>query len=230
MKKTAAKKKPAKGKELPQKTKKPLFVVIEGGEGSGKSSLMIALKDTLGDKIFTTREPGGSPYAEVIRNVTVKEPLAKGTPVETTLCLMFASRFENTARAIVPALSAGTPVVADRFDASSYAYNVMAQSEGALEDLFWRLRERLAALPDLYIFVDVSPVEGIRRASSRNQSLLHGAKYDHFDDREIAFHERVRDGYLKFFKKVPSVMIDADRPFEEVKKDFLDLIKEKLGF
>src|ERR1035437_1115688 len=140
--------------------KKPLFIVIEGGEGSGKSSLMIALKELLSDKIFTSREPGGSPYAEVIRNVTVKEPLAKGTPAETTLCLMFASRFDNTARAIVPALKAGTPVIADRFDASSYAYNVMAQSGGALEDVFWSLRERLATLPDLYVFIDVSPKEG----------------------------------------------------------------------
>jgi dTMP kinase len=224
MKKTAAKKKPAATKKS-----KPLFIVIEGGEGSGKSSLMIALKEALGDKIFTTREPGGSPYAEVIRNVTVKEPLAKGTPVETTLCLMFASRFENTARAIVPTLEAGIPVVADRFDASSYAYNVMAQSDGVLEDVFWGLREQLAALPDLYVFIDVSPEEGIRRASNRNQSLLHGAKYDHFDDREIAFHEKVRDGYLKFFKKVPHAIIDANRPFDEVKKDFIYLIKVKLG-
>jgi dTMP kinase len=143
---------------------------------------------------------------------------------------MFASRFDNTARAIVPALESGMSVVADRFDASSYAYNVMAQSDGALEDVFWSLRERLAILPNFYVFIDVSPKEGIRRASNRNQSLLHGAKYDHFDDREIAFHERVRNGYLKFFKKVPHVIIDANRPFEEVKKDFISLIKVKLGF
>lgn len=229
MKKSPAKKKVAKNKRSPQKTKKPPFIVLEGGEGSGKTSLMIALKEAYGEKIFTTREPGGSPYAEVIRSITVKEPLAKGTPVETTLCLMFASRFENAARAIAPALKSGIPVVADRFDASSYAYNVMAQSGGVLEELFWRMRERLAALPDLYIFIDVSPKEGIRRASHRNQSLLHGAKYDHFDDREVAFHEKVREGYLKFFEKVPHAIIDANRPFEKVKKDFLDLIKEKLA-
>ena len=121
--------------------KKPKFIVIEGGEGSGKSTLLIALKETLGDRIFTTREPGGSPYAEVIRNIALKDPLAKTAPAETTLCLMFASRFDNTQNAIMPALKNGLPVIADRFDASSYAYQIHAQSNGQLEDVFWGLRK-----------------------------------------------------------------------------------------
>jgi dTMP kinase len=200
--------------------------VIEGGEGSGKSSVLMALKEELGDAIMTTREPGGSPYAEVIRDVTLKNPLAKGTPAETTLCLMFAARFDNTARAIVPALESGKPVIADRFDASSYTYQVWAQSAGALDKLFWHLRERLIVKPDLYIFFDVEPKEGIRRARSRNQSLLQGKQYDHFDDREIEFHEKVREGYLQFFKKVPHIVIDANKPLEEVKRAFSKKIRE----
>jgi dTMP kinase len=212
-----------------QTKKRPKFIAVEGGEGSGKSSLMIALKEQMGDTIFTTREPGGSPYAEVIRNATLKDPLAKGTPAETTLCLMFAARFDNTARAIVPALESGKPVVADRFDGSSYAYQVHSQSSGAFEDIFWSLRDRLAVVPDLYIFVDVDPAEGVRRAASRNQSLLQGKQYDHFDDREIEFHTRVREGYLNFFKKVPYAVIDANQPLEKVKKDFIDLVRKHLG-
>jgi len=206
--------------------KKPPFIAIEGGEGSGKSSLMIALKEAYSDKIFTTREPGGSPYAELIRTAALKDPLAKGAPAETTLCLMFAARFDNAARAILPALESDMPVVADRFDASSYAYNVWAQSEGKLENLFWELRKRLPAIPDLYIFFDVDPKEGVRRASSRNQSLLTGKGYDHFDDREIRFHRAVTDGYMRFFKKTKHLIIDANRPFEEVKRDFLKEIKK----
>ena len=209
--------------------KKPKFIVIEGGEGSGKSTLLIVLKDALGNRIFTTREPGGSPYAEVIREATLKNPLAKTAPAETTLCLMFASRFDNTQNAIMPALKNGLPVIADRFDASSYAYQICAQSNGQLEDVFWGLRKRLAVLPDLYIFVDVEPEEGVRRANRRNQSLLKGKQYDHFDDREIAFHKKVRDGYLKFLAKVPHVVIDANRPLEEVKRDFIAEIKRQLG-
>ncbi len=207
--------------------KKQPFIVIEGGEGSGKSSVLMALKEELGDAIITTREPGGSPYAEAIRDVTLKNPLAKGTPAETTLCLMFAARFDNTARAIVPALNSGKPVISDRFDASSYTYQVWAQSAGALDKLFWHLRERLEVKPDLYIFFDVEPKEGIRRAHSRNQSLLSGQEqYDHFDDREIAFHEKVREGYLQFFKKVPHFIIDANQPLQKVKKDFGAKIRE----
>ncbi len=208
--------------------KKPPFIVIEGGEGSGKSSLLMALKDALGDTIVTTREPGGSAYAEVIRDVTLKNPLAKGTPAETTLCLMFAARYDNTARAILPALESGKPVIADRYDASSYTYQVHAQSKGALEELFWALRTRLAVTPTLYIFVDVDPREGVRRAHSRNQSLLQGAQYDHFDDREIAFHEQVREGYLKFLQKVPHIIIDANRPLALVKADFIAEIRKRI--
>lgn len=215
-------------KLVPGAEQGPPFIVIEGGEGSGKSSLLIALKDELGDAIVTTREPGGSPYAEAIRDVTLKNPLAKGTPAETTLCLMFAARFDNTARAIVPALESGKPVIADRFDASSYTYQVWAQSGGALDELFWHLRERLAVKPDLYIFFDVDPKEGIRRARSRNQSLLIEKQYDHFDDREINFHEKVRQGYLKFFAKVPHIIIDANKPLEEVKRDFIEEIKKRI--
>lgn len=201
---------------------------MEGGEGSGKSSVLMALKEELGDRIITTREPGGSPYAEVIRDVALKNSLAKGTPAETTLCLMFAARFDNTSRAIVPALDSGKPVIADRFDASSYTYQVHAQSGGALEELFWKLRDRLAVKPDLYIFFDVDPREGLRRAHSRNQSLLEGKQYDHFDDREVEFHEKVREGYLKFFKKVPHVIIDANKPLEEVKKAFCEQVSKMI--
>ena len=214
--------------------KKAKFIVLEGGEGSGKSSLVIALKEILGDTAFFTREPGGSPYAEAIRETTLKNPLAKDAPRETTLCLMFAARFDNTKNALIPALERGLPVIADRFDASSYAYNVYAQADGAkdlaqCEEIFWNLRGRLPAIPDLYIFIDVDPEEGYRRANTRNLSLLNGAsQYDHFDDREIQFHTKVRDGYIKFLKKVPHVIVDANRPFEEVKREFIEVVKKEI--
>jgi len=189
---------------------------------------MIALKELYGDSIVTTREPGGSPYAEEIRTLAKNNPLAKTAPVDTTLCLMFAARFDNATNLVNPALKEGKPVIADRFDGSSYAYNVMAQSGGRLEKLFWEMRARLVVVPDLYIFFDVEPEEGIRRASHRNQSLLKGKQYDHFDDREIAFHRNVRKGYLKFFKKVPHVIIDANQPLEKVREDFLAVIRKEL--
>jgi dTMP kinase len=208
-------------------SKKPLFIAVEGGEGSGKSSLMSALREEFGRQILVTREPGGSPYAETIRNAAIKDPLAKWAPPETTLCLMFAARFDHIHNLISPTLEEGKTVVTDRFDASSYAYNVWGQSDGAVEELFWDLRGQMSVVPDLYIFIDVDPREGLRRVADRNQVLIAG--YDHFDDRQVDFHEKVRTGYKKFLKKVPNEVIDANRPFEEVKKDFISLIKEKLG-
>ena len=208
-----------------EKIKRPIFIAVEGGEGSGKTSLVRELRTEFGRQILVTREPGGSPYGETIRNAAIKDPLAKWAPPETTLCLMFAARFDHIHNLIAPSLEEGKPVITDRFDASSYAYNVWGQSDGAMEKLFWDLRDRLAVLPDLYVFVDVDPMTGLRRVADRNQTLLAG--YDHFDDRQVDFHEKVRNGYKKFLKKVPHEIIDANRPFEEVKKDFLKLIKEK---
>lgn len=201
--------------------KKARFIAIEGGEGSGKSTLVNMFKELVGDKVAFTREPGGSPYAEEIRNVTIKNPLAKNAPPETTLCLMFAARYDNVANLVLPTLEKGISVVTDRFDGSSYAYQVGSQSSGKLEDLFWSLRKRLAMVPDMYIFIDVDPKEGLQRVNSRNKSLLQANKYDHFDDREIEFHEKVRRGYLDFFKKVPHIVIDANRSLELVKNDFV---------
>lgn len=204
---------------------RPKFIVIEGGEGSGKSTMLIRLKNKFGDSIFTTREPGGTPYAEAIREATIKNPLAKTAPSETTLCLFFASRYDNIANMIGPALEKGIPVITDRFDASSYAYQVHAQSKGKLGKLFWTLRDKLTIKPDLYIFFDVDPKEGVRRANSRNQSLLQGKQYDHFDDREIDFHKNVRNGYMKFFNMVPHKIINANQSIEKVEKDFTELIQ-----
>ncbi len=217
---------------------KPKFITIEGGEGSGKSSLWQAMKAEFGDQVLFTREPGGSPYGEAIRETTLKNPLAATAPAETTLCLMFAARFDHLVNLVRPALASGKSVVSDRFDASSYAYNVHAQSGGLVSRLFWQLRRQLMILPDLYVYIDVEPEEGMRRAQKRNQAGSSSGHYDHFDDRAVAFHQKVHEGYEKFFGRrrwltrrllVPMVRIDANRPFAEVKADFMALMKEQLG-
>lgn len=210
---------------------KPLFIVLEGGEGSGKSTLLAALQQELGSSAVFTREPGGSPYGEVIREITLKNPLAKTAPAQTTMCLMFASRFDHVANIIQPALAKGQHVVSDRFDGSTFAYQVSAQSDAALEDTFWNLRGKLPRVPDLYVFIDVDPKEGMKRVAGRKAKAAGGAAavgYDHFDDREVAFHDRVRNGYLTFFKKydLPNLVIDANRPLETVKADFIAQIKK----
>jgi dTMP kinase len=140
---------------------------------------------------------------------------------------MFAARFDNVTNLIIPSLKQGTTVITDRFDGSSYAYQVGSQSDGALEELFWHLREQLIVVPDMYVFVDVDPLEGIRRTRNRN-SLSDVKQYDHFDDREIEFHKKVREGYMKFFTEVPHMIIDANRPLADVQMDFTNTIRNIL--
>ena len=205
---------------------KTKFIAIEGGEGSGKSSVLKAVLKELKDfPVVVTREPGGSPYGEVIREIALKHELAKQASSETMLCLMFASRFDHCQNKIKPLLESGTTVISDRFDASSYAYNVWAQSGGKLEELFWALRKELSILPDLYIYFSVDVREGLRRAHSRNLLTSDG---NHFDDRKVDFHEKIKEGYEKFFLLVPHVIIDANQPFDIVKADLLKVLNGEL--
>ena len=203
--------------------KKPLFIAIEGGEGSGKSTLVTYLKAELDKSVLITREPGGSEYAEVIRDAALKHQLAKDAIAETMICLMFAARHDHVAKTVVPTLKKGTHVITDRFDASSYAYQIYAQEGKHIEKLFWELRSSVARLPDLYIYVDVEVEEGLRRARKRNTNTTDG---NHFDDRDVSFHTRLRKGYKTFLKKVPHIVIDANRPLDEVKKSFIETVKK----
>jgi dTMP kinase len=205
---------------------KSKFIAIEGGEGSGKSSLLKALKEEYKDKFVITREPGGSAYAEEIRSLALKHPLAKDADAYTMICLMFAARFDHINKLIKPSLTKGIPVISDRFDASSYTYQIHAQETPKIEKLFWSLRENLSRVPDLYIYIDVDVEEGLKRVASRNSST---DENNHFDGRKIDFHKRIRKGYKKFFKKVKHVVIDANRPFEEVKKEFIKIIDSHLN-
>ncbi len=202
----------------------PLFIAIEGGEGAGKSTLLNALKIEFGDSALFTREPGGSPYAEVIRELALTHPLAKGANTETMLCLMFAARFDHVENAVLPALRRGDHVITDRFDASSYAYQLYAQEHQKLEELFWKLRSYITREPDLYVYVDVDVEEGLRRVKARN---LDSGKGNHFDDRPVDFHQRLRKGYVAFLKKVPHVVINANQSREKMIEDFLKVFRNR---
>lgn len=199
-----------------------LFIAIEGGEGSGKSSLLKVLKEKMGDRVLITREPGGSEFGEAIRESALKHPLSKHALAETMICLMFAARFDHVDKLIKPTLKKGQHVITDRFDASSYAYQVHAQEAEHLEDLFWHLRKAISRVPNIYIYIDVDAKKGIRRAVTRNAKVF--IEGNHFDERELDFHKRLRKGYAKFFKKVKHIVIDGNRSFEKVKRDFFKKI------
>ncbi len=201
----------------------PKYIAIEGGDGSGKSTLLATLQEEFGDSIVVTREPGGSPYGEVIRDSVLKHPFAKQASPETLMCGMFMARFDSIRNTVCPALEKGKHVITDRSDASSYAYQVIASDMcQQLELAFWNLRKLMKVIPDLYIFLDVDPVEGLRRRGSTTES-------NHIDELPIEFHRKVREGFLQFLPQTNRhIIIDANRPLKEVKHDFFDAIRKEI--
>jgi len=197
--------------------KKGVFIVLDGGDGSGKSSIAKKLKEKWGDKVLLTREPGGSKYAEKIRE-TILSDEAKDADAETQFLLFWAARRDILTHVIKPAIEEGKIVICDRFDSSTYAYQIYAQDAFEMEPLFWQLRETMIEKdnlePDIYIMLDVDVKVGIERAKGR------GA-LNHFDARSLEFHEKVREGMKEFIshKIKDGMIVDAGQDLESVFKD-----------
>lgn len=202
------------------------FITIEGIEGVGKSTNMAALVERIeaaGHKVLTTREPGGTPLAEEIREIVMNradEPI----PEIAELLLIFAARSLNVNNVIIPALEAGTWVVSDRFTDSSRAY------QGGGRGIPMETIDRLAdwvhgdAWPDLTILLD-APVEiGMERVSNR------GAP-DRFEQERHDFFQRVRECYLQLAGHEPErfVIIDTMRSVDEVRADMIVLADQLLS-
>jgi dTMP kinase len=194
------------------------FISFEGIEGVGKSTniaAFVARVEAAGHKVLTTREPGGTPFAEDIRDILMTrsdEPV----PEIAELLLMFAARSFNVNNVIVPALEAGTWVVCDRFTDSSRAY------QGGGRGLPMETVDRLAdwvhgeTWPDLTILLD-APVEiGMARAGSRSAP-------DRIEQERHDFFERVRECYLQIAANEPErfVVLDTTRSIDAVKGDVL---------
>ncbi|MEK7613410.1 MAG: dTMP kinase [Patescibacteria group bacterium] len=193
--------------------KKGVFIAIEGGDGSGKSSAVQWLKQELGEEKFLfTREPGGIDSAEEIRNVLVKHR-EQDLEVLTQLFLFEAGRTEHVTKKIRPALESGMHVITDRFSASSYAYQVVAGGAPHLKSFFEDAdqRARGGLLPDLTIFLDVAPEIGIARKSSSGDEL------NTFDTKELAFYTNVRNGVKEYLADKPHVTINAEQSQENVR-------------
>ena len=205
----------------------PIFVV-EGGGGSGKSTLVDLVKEVYpAEKVLVTREIGGSPFAEEIRKILLS-PVTKDVSVDALVPFVTASRIDHVRQVIAPALQRGTDVVCDRFDSSTYAYQIFGNEGYHLKEWFWKLRDLFKeALPDLYVFLDIDPAKSIARAGKRNIS---GAKaVNYFDQKEIEYHKRVYAGYREFLQSVPHKIVNADQPLRRVKSDFLSVMKGVLG-
>lgn len=173
-------------KELVTQTR---LVTLEGGEGAGKSTVLAALRLCLvesGDEVVCTREPGGTPLAELIRGLLLSRD-HEAPSAETELLLMFAARAQHVRETVLPALQRGAWVVSDRFTDASYAY----QGSGrGLDAGFISSLERHAVgiQPGLTLLLDVPVAIGRERASGRGHS-------DRIESEQDAFFERVHDAY-----------------------------------
>jgi dTMP kinase len=204
--------------------KKGLFIVVDSGEGAGKTTQLNNVKELLGDSLVLTREPGGSVYAEDIRNLILKNPHAGQADAKTLFALFWAARADHLKNTIKPALEAGKTVISDRFDSSTFAYQLVAQGNRELEDLFWKMREfYLGDLkPDLYVYFDIDPVIGLARKNQQGAEEL-----NHFEARKIDFHNAIRAGFREFITLVPNaVTIDASQSKEKVWEEFKSVLEK----
>ncbi|MGA9333379.1 MAG: dTMP kinase [Rudaea sp.] len=207
---------------IPGKPTSGKLITLEGGEGAGKSTVLESVRDLLvqhGIGVVITREPGGTPVGEAVRNVLL-DPALRGMCAETELLLMFASRAQLVREVVRPALASGRWVLADRFTDASFAYQGggRGQPNARIAEL-----ERWAAddmQPDLTLLLDLPVAEGLQRANGRSAA-------DRIELENAEFFERVRAAYRVRAQTQPLRfrLIDASRPLNEV----LDQVRETLG-
>ncbi|ALJ35334.1 dTMP kinase [Azospirillum brasilense] len=203
------------------------FITLEGGEGAGKTTQIRLLADALigwGKRVVLTREPGGSPGAEEIRGLLVSGETGRWGPVTEAL-LHTAARRDHLERTVWPALEAGHWVICDRFFDSTMAYQGYGLGLG---------RDLVAALqatalgdfrPDLTLILDLPVEDGLARAAARR-----GGE-DRYERMDVAFHHRLRDGFLDIAAREPErcVVVDAGHPVETVEASILDTVTRRLG-
>ncbi|HWK94826.1 MAG TPA: dTMP kinase [Pseudolabrys sp.] len=204
------------------------FITFEGGEGSGKSTHTALLAERLkaqGLDVVLTREPGGSPGAEIIRHI-ILSGIAKPLGTETETILFAAARDDHVNATILPALRAGKWVVCDRFIDSTRVYQ---GAMGKVDMKLIRGLERVTvgdAMPDLTILIDVPANIGLARAKTRRGE---GAA-DRFEAESVEFHENLRLAFLDVARKEPKrfAVIDGRAPRDVVAERVWEAVEQRL--
>ncbi len=204
------------------------FITFEGGEGTGKSTqaAMLALRlESFGLGVLLTREPGGSPGAEIIRHVLLSGA-AKPFGPEAEAMLFAAARNDHVRCTIEPALASGKWVICDRFVDSTRVYQ---GTLGAVDARFIKALERVSLgglNPELTFVLDLPAEIGLERAASRRS----GSNPDRFEGEQIGFHERLREAYLALAASEPGrcVILDARASKETVARRVWDTVQARL--
>ena len=199
-----------------------LFITFEGGDGSGKSTQVNLLKDYLDNLNFETiktREPGGTPSAEILRDLLTTGEVEKWTPMSEAL-LMWASRYEHLIQVIEPALNSGKNVICDRFYDSTYAYQGVAHNLGI--DKMEKLKKIIIGdiEPDITFVLDIDPKLGLKRSLDRSN------QENRFESYNIDFHNKIRSAFLEIAKKNKNrcVVVDASLNEQEINNLIITVI------
>ncbi|MCH9626490.1 MAG: Thymidylate kinase [Chlamydiales bacterium] len=203
-----------------QQSNKPyegLFITLEGGEGSGKTTLAESIAASLEKRGYTvtlTREPGGSALSECLRDVLLNPKKAYSIGERAELLLFLAARAQHIEEQILPALRAGKVVICDRFNDSSIAYQGCARHLGKqyVEKLCLLATEGLSE-PSCTLFLDLDPAIGMERVQHSRHDT-----FDRMEQERLQFHREVRQGYLHLADEYPEriEVIDAAQPFDAV--------------
>lgn len=202
------------------------FITLEGGEGAGKSTQIAGLAKRLeevGIDVISTREPGGAPGADTIRSILVSGATDRWDPMSEAL-LNFASRREHLLRTIWPELERGHWVLSDRFADSTMAYQGYGHGLDR-RDIAGLYRLCVGATkPDLTLILDLPVEAGLARAAGRQ-----GGE-DRYERMDVAFHHRLRDGFLEIARREPErcVVIDASGDVDRVHAAIADAVRQRL--
>ena len=209
------------------------FITFEGGEGSGKSTqaqLLAGRLKAAGIDVLLTREPGGSLFAEQVRALILDTATAPHSTLSEAL-LFYAARADHLDKTIRPALAAGRWVICDRFSDSTRIYQSVAggvdpATVEALEDLVVR-----PTVPNLTLILDLAPQSGLARADARRhagQPTESGP--DAYEKRDLAFHERLRAGYLAIAKAEPQrcVLVNGNRTAEAIAAEIWTEVERRM--
>jgi dTMP kinase len=206
-----------------------LFISFEGGEGCGKSTQIAALKAHLeaeGHAVLQTREPGGTPLGESVRNLLQHDEAGMGMSPESELLLFAASRAQHVRELIAPAIAEGKIVLCDRFMDSTTVYQGVARAIDAKQVAAINKFAVGQTKPDLTILIDLPPEIGLARVHARSHGQL-----DRMEQEAIEFFEAVRKGYLDLAAEEPErfVLLDGSLKIEELSQQIWAATAAKLS-
>lgn len=204
--------------------KRGKLIVIDGMDGSGKGTQIRLLQEALPKDLFAfTREPGGTPKAEEIREMLLRQDGPASNPT-SDFFLFWASRASHIEDHVEPTRQKGIHVISDRYDSSTFAFQIYGEERDGLRKVFEQVRAALPPYyaPDAYIILDLpAQVAFDRRKVDSTQEK------SRYDVKPLEYHQRVRDGFVALQMALPVVyLIDANRTPEEMHADILRIIRE----